>query len=163
MCNHRRTPDPTCNGTRAPFITMPVPWLQDALGNSTAPWKVVMLHHAPFSSGTSHGSNPRTQWPFQTWGADVVLSGHDHLYERILKNGGFPYFVNGLGGASIYGFGSAISGQQPCGTLQSMVKSTLRAHGFAARQHSTLRVWPEASCSDYLTLHKPCHCHCLCV
>jgi hypothetical protein len=32
-----------------------------------------MLHHAPFSSGNSHGSNPRVQWPFQTWGADVVL------------------------------------------------------------------------------------------
>lgn len=70
-----------------------------------------MLHHAPFSSGSSHGSNPRVQWPFQAWGADVVLSGHDHLYERILKTGGFPYFVNGLGGASIYGFGSAVSGE----------------------------------------------------
>lgn len=34
-----------------------------------------MLHHAPFSSGSSHGSNPRVQWPFQTWGADVVVVG----------------------------------------------------------------------------------------
>jgi hypothetical protein len=40
-----------------------------------------------------------------------VQSGHDHLYERILKNGGFPYFVNGLGGASIYGFGASIAGE----------------------------------------------------
>ena len=22
------------------------------------------------------------QWPFAQWGADVVLSGHDHTYER---------------------------------------------------------------------------------
>lgn len=85
-------------------------WLQKALANSTAPWKIVMLHNSPFSSGSSHGSHPRLQWPFQTWGADVVLSGHDHLYERILKNGGFPYIVNGLGGASIYGFGTAVTG-----------------------------------------------------
>ena len=35
------------------------------------------------------------RWTFQEWGASVVLSGHDHTYERILM-GGFPYFVNSL-------------------------------------------------------------------
>ena len=38
-----------------------------------------------------------------------MLSGHDHDYERILVNG-FPYFVNGLGGESLYSFGTPISG-----------------------------------------------------
>jgi hypothetical protein len=33
-------------------------------------------------------------------GADVVMSGHDHGYERIDAKG-FPYFVNGSGGASL--------------------------------------------------------------
>jgi hypothetical protein len=37
-------------------------WLQQALLNSTAIWKFVMLHHSPYSSSTSHGTNPRTQW-----------------------------------------------------------------------------------------------------
>jgi hypothetical protein len=31
------------------------------------------------------------------------MSGHDHAYERIDASG-FPYFVNGSGGASLYGF-----------------------------------------------------------
>jgi hypothetical protein len=47
------------------------------------------------------------RWPFETWGADVVVGGHDHTYERLLV-GGIPYFVNGLGGRSIYNFGAAL-------------------------------------------------------
>jgi hypothetical protein len=44
------------------------------------------------------------RWPFQEWGASAVLSGHDHLYERLLVNG-TPFFINGLGGGPIYYFG----------------------------------------------------------
>lgn len=75
-------------------------WLRARLAASTAPWKVVYLHHAPYSSG-SHGNTPELQWPFREWGASVVLAGHDHHYER-LQQDGLPYFVNGLGGRSYY-------------------------------------------------------------
>ncbi|HEY1015484.1 MAG TPA: metallophosphoesterase, partial [Herpetosiphonaceae bacterium] len=75
-------------------------WLRQRLAASTAPWKVVALHHAPFSSSTAHGSTARLQWPFQEWGAHAVLAGHDHAYERIMKNG-MPYFVNGIGGGGL--------------------------------------------------------------
>ena len=44
------------------------------------------------------------QWPFADWGADVVMSGHDHDYERLHAHG-IPYFVNGLGGSSKRGMG----------------------------------------------------------
>ena len=72
-------------------------WLQNRLAAATEPWKIVYFHHPPYSSG-SHGSSAWMQWPFQTWGATAVLSGHDHLYERITQNN-LVYFVNGLGGA----------------------------------------------------------------
>jgi hypothetical protein len=36
-------------------------WLAGALAASTAPFKIVVLHHPPFSSG-SHGSTLATQW-----------------------------------------------------------------------------------------------------
>src|SRR5881275_78686 len=42
-------------------------------------------HHARFSSGTTHGSDPQTQPLWQALyeaGADVVLSGHEDNYER---------------------------------------------------------------------------------
>jgi len=72
---------------------------------------LIYFHHPPFSSGAHHGSTPALQWPFQTWGADAVLTGHDHEYERIVL-GGFPYFVNGLGGVGKYTFGPPLAGSQ---------------------------------------------------
>ena len=77
-------------------------WLKKGLAASTSTFNVVVLHHAPYSSGF-HGSTPYMQWPFKQWGADVILSGHDHVYERLLVEG-IPYFVNGVGGAELYKF-----------------------------------------------------------
>lgn len=77
-------------------------WLQAGLAASTSAWNVVYFHHPPYSSGR-HGSTDWMRWPFATWGADAVLSGHDHTYERLLVDG-IPYFVNGVGGAARYAF-----------------------------------------------------------
>jgi tartrate-resistant acid phosphatase type 5 len=85
-------------------------WLQSRLAASTARWKLVYFHHPPYSSG-EHGSSTNMRWPFQQWGASAVLTGHDHLYERVLVDG-FPYFVMGLGGKSIYSFHSVVAGSQ---------------------------------------------------
>lgn len=78
-------------------------WLKNKLQSSSAKWKVVCFHHSPYASDTVNGSQAWMRWPFKTWGADVVLSGHSHVYERIIKEG-FPYFVNGLGGSGKYQF-----------------------------------------------------------
>src|SRR6185369_2184585 len=56
-------------------------------------------------------STPTMQWPYEAWGADAVFAGHDHIYERLFHHG-IPYFVNGLGGTSIYGLGSPVAGSQ---------------------------------------------------
>jgi hypothetical protein len=78
-------------------------WLQSKLQAASELWKVVYFHHSPYSSGLEHGSTEYMQWPFQEWGASVVLSGHDHGYERVVRDG-LPYFVNGAGGKSLYPF-----------------------------------------------------------
>jgi len=85
-------------------------WLQAGMAAAGEPWKIVYMHHPPYSSGV-HGSVTWMRWPFQEWGATAVLSGHDHTYERILLDG-FPYFVNGLGGGPIYAFSTIVSGSQ---------------------------------------------------
>ena len=61
-------------------------WLQAQLAASTAPWKIVYMHHPPYSSSSSHGSEVAMQWPYEEWGATAVLAGHDHVYERILRD-----------------------------------------------------------------------------
>jgi tartrate-resistant acid phosphatase type 5 len=86
-------------------------WLQTQLTTSTSPWNLVYFHHPPYSSGQEHGSMTEMQWPFQGWGADVVLSGHNHNYERVILNG-FPYFVVGLGGANLHAFTTPVPGSE---------------------------------------------------
>ncbi len=86
-------------------------WLQAQLAASTSAWNIVYFHHAAYSSSTGHGSTAGMQWPFASWGADVVMGGHDHTYERIFQDG-IVYYVNGLGGRSIYSFGTPIEGSQ---------------------------------------------------
>jgi tartrate-resistant acid phosphatase type 5 len=102
-------------------------WLKAALAASKARWKIVYMHHAPFSSGP-HGSTPTSQWPYKAWGADLVLAGHDHDYERFDVDG-LPFVVNGLGGAVFYPFktpvpGSVIHFNEAAGALFFEVDAT---------------------------------------
>lgn len=78
-------------------------WLQRGLGESRAHWKLVFAHHAPYTSHTVPDIE-RMRWPFKAWGADAVLSGFYHVYERLLVDG-LPYFVNGAGGLWVSLFG----------------------------------------------------------
>ncbi len=86
-------------------------WLKQSLSASTSPWNIVYTHYPPYSSGSMHGSTDWMQWPFATWGANAVLAGHDHLYERLLVDG-IPYFTNGSGGGSLYNFGTPLPESQ---------------------------------------------------
>ena len=81
-------------------------WLRARLAASTAQWKIVILHHPPFSSRTSW---TKLQWPYKDWGASIVLAGHAHVYERVIRNG-LPYLTNGLGGDSTGSFDTGIDG-----------------------------------------------------
>ncbi len=84
-------------------------WLRQALAASASKFNVVVAHYPPYSSG-KHGSVPFMQWPFKEWGADVVLAGHNHVYERLAVDG-LTYIVNGLGGDELGGFRSEIHPQ----------------------------------------------------
>jgi hypothetical protein len=85
-------------------------WLQRGLAESKASWRLVYSHHAPFVSGRVPDFE-HMRWPFKAWGGDAVLSGYFHIYERLLVDG-VPYFVNGMGGAYISGFGEIDANSQ---------------------------------------------------
>ena len=79
-------------------------WLDGALARSDAPWKVVAFHHPPFSCGGYMGvrSLRRLLVPvFERRDVDLVLSGHDHNYQRFRRRG-VTYVVHGGGGARLY-------------------------------------------------------------
>ena len=74
-------------------------WLKSKLKSASEPFKVVYLHDPPYSSG-DEGDVSYMRWPFKDWGADVVLAGSDHFYER-LSIGGIPHIVNGAGATTV--------------------------------------------------------------
>jgi hypothetical protein len=84
-------------------------WLRTALTNSSARWKIVYFHHPPYSAAAGAAGNAYMRWPFTSWGATMVLAGHDHVYARIHTNG-LPYIINGLGGDEIHSLGSPAAG-----------------------------------------------------
>lgn len=121
-------------------------WLQVMLAASDAKWKVVVLHYPPYSGATSTTPGVLTlRWDFQDWGADLVLSGHDHCYERFDVNG-LMYVICPSGGYALdpgppadidsevdgiekkaagYGFYGAIRFNCTCETLRMEVITSL--------------------------------------
>lgn len=92
-------------------VTVQNAWLQAALLASAATWKIVALHHAPYTSDETHQPGDTT-WRLDFSEADLVLAGHGHLYERLLVDE-VPYLVCGLGGRQARAFVQpAIDGSQ---------------------------------------------------
>ena len=78
-------------------------WLRSGLQKSTAEWKFVVTHFAPYTSAIK-GNMPYAQLPYQQWGADGIFSGDNHVYERLSVsdelNQDMLYIVNGASGNS---------------------------------------------------------------
>jgi hypothetical protein len=77
-------------------------WLEADLSANTLPWTIVYGHKPPYSSG-GHGNNIAFQAYFgpilEKHQVPLVLSGHDHDYERMKPIRGVTYVVTGGGGA----------------------------------------------------------------
>jgi 3',5'-cyclic AMP phosphodiesterase CpdA len=78
-------------------------WLKKGLEQTRSRWKIVYFHHPIYTSGRYQATarSLRTSLePILVEGdADVVLSGHEHFYERIVPQHGILYFVSGAAGS----------------------------------------------------------------
>ena len=90
------------------------PWIEKVFSDASPPWRVVWFHHPPYT-GSKHPPDERIQRAIvpalERAEVDVVLCGHNHLYERTkgMRGGragphgdGTCYIVTGGGGQSLY-------------------------------------------------------------
>jgi hypothetical protein len=77
-------------------------WIGQQLSGSHATWKICFFHHPLYSHARFHGADAdlraRLEPVFQQNGVNVVLSGHEHVYERVKPQSGIYYFVLGNAG-----------------------------------------------------------------
>jgi hypothetical protein len=91
-----------------------------AAGNCT----VAMVHHPQFSSATIHPPTAQTRPLVQTLydaGTELLLAGHDHVYERFAPQTpagrpdpqrGIREIIAGTGGAGLHPFGPAAANSE---------------------------------------------------
>lgn len=122
----RETHDGGSNIPTAEDLAASAARLRVRLAASKAPWKVVITQDPPYVSDTNNGNgHVASQLDYEGWGADLVVSGDSHFYER-LERSGFPYIVNGAGGAV---------GATPTAAIEG---SVIRQAGYGAmRGHAT--------------------------
>ena len=73
-------------------------WLEQELREAGEHWKICFFHHPLYSDGRFHGPDldaHGARIALRTLRVNVVLSGHDHVYERIRPQHGVDYFVLG--------------------------------------------------------------------
>jgi predicted phosphodiesterase len=107
-------------------------WLNDELTRADKEpglaWRVAVMHHGPFASGP-HGSNKRLHdmgvvTMLREHNVDLVLSGHDHIYERGLAER-LRYMVSGGGGAPPYEIKAPIAGSRKSEAARHYVSITV--------------------------------------
>jgi len=90
---------PLRTSTGGPFFpTEQLQWLEKALGQSTADWKIVCGHHPLRSYGHKGGGRKLRgllEPIFLEAGVDLYLSGHSHTLEAINPGYGFVQVVSG--------------------------------------------------------------------
>jgi predicted phosphodiesterase len=73
-------------------------WLERTLADAIEPWRIVLLHHPPYSAGYQ-GSDLAVRAAFtplfERYGVQLVVSGHDHDYQRSVPIDGVTYVVSG--------------------------------------------------------------------
>ena len=74
-------------------------WLEKELAASGSDWKIPFFHHPLYSSGGRHGSDvvlrEQLEPLFIKYGVQVVVTGHEHFYERTKPQNGIVYFIVG--------------------------------------------------------------------
>lgn len=93
-------------------------WIRRTLARSTEACVVAAWHHPLRSSGEYAGNTDTMARARKLWravdagGADIVLNGHDHIYERFAKRSDIQQFTVGTGGKNHYDITTKAAGSK---------------------------------------------------
>jgi hypothetical protein len=80
-----------------------IAWLDSKLGESHAEWKLCLFHHPLYTSGryrfTARTLRLRLEPLLVRHDVDVVLAGHEHIYQRSTIQSGIQHFTSGGAGS----------------------------------------------------------------
>ncbi len=105
------------------------PWLKERLESADTEegiaHRIVVLHHSPFSTGM-HGPDRGMRSAgilhmLLEHHVDLVLGGHDHMYERD-QYGGIKYIISGGGGAPLYDVTPRATGRAYTSSIYHLVE-----------------------------------------
>jgi hypothetical protein len=116
-------------------------WLRRLLAAEPTPCTLAYWHHPLFTSGPNGQNNGvRELWRIlYDGGAEIVLSGHDHLYERFAPQDadgrldaerGLRQFVVGTGGAYLYEAKTRRPNSEVVGRAHGVLKLTLKGTSY---------------------------------
>jgi predicted phosphodiesterase len=141
-------------------------WLEDDLAASKRPWRIVLLHHAPFHSTRKHAEQQRMRVLaplFEKHKVAFVFAGHVHNYQRshairfvpdsamhplgtqqrisgkVIRDEaqGVVYIVTGAGGAGLHDAGSSAN---PLRWQEFTAKFEARQHSFTLLEASSTNI-----------------------
>jgi hypothetical protein len=117
-------------------------WLRADLTVHRTRCAMAYFHEPLFSSSDNGGSaRQRDLWHvLHEFGVDIVVNGHDHVYERFAPQDpdgrpdparGIRQFTVGTGGAKLYGFPRVQRNSEVRGSAWGVLRLTLRADEYA--------------------------------
>ncbi|WP_214105509.1 CBM96 family carbohydrate-binding protein [Acrocarpospora catenulata] len=133
-----------CSAVPCGTTSAQVTWLRADLAANTRPCTVAMWHHPRYTSGANHAPNssvaPFVQALYDA-NADLILTGHNHQYERFAPINpanqldtarGIRHIVAGMGGAGHYGFGTILPNSEARNSdTHGVLKLTLHPNSYS--------------------------------
>ena len=131
-------------------------WLQNDLASSTQFWKFVVFHEPAYFSDPNQLPSGNTKIVqnlvplFEQYNVDMVLSGHQHLYERLypllggqvstIEAGAVVYVVTGGGGAGLSSIGTGTLNPRTAAKAQKYHLTMIDVNGCSLQLSAVLKV-----------------------
>jgi hypothetical protein len=130
-------------------------WLRTQLRSARHDWTIVIMHQPPYSCSRGGDPQVREHWAplLEEYEVDLVISGHEHNYQRFLSDEQTTYVVTGGGGDRLYPVGDCDASFPP------LVVSDDESHHFFVFEGSATRlegaaIGMDGSVLDQFTIRK---------